>query len=168
MDIRRNGQELLDTLVDVDALDAAGRAALGEKVRELRIALGLKQSEVAEAAGVALKTYGTLERGQRAAQPDNLRKVLEVLGVPQVTDLDRYDEDTRVFIATTAPIFQQLPRRLRANAQLDVVSMLAGRLSAQPSRPTLTPLNVPGPVEDVALAAYDDPDWQERQEQENE
>lgn len=94
----------------------------------MRIARGMKQSEIAQAAGIALKTYGTLERGQRAAHADNLRKVLEVLGVPQVSDLDRYDEGTRAFIATTAPIFQNLPESARADAQMDVVMLLGGRL----------------------------------------
>ncbi|MGF3056195.1 helix-turn-helix domain-containing protein [Microbacterium sp. YY-01] len=152
-------------MVDVDALNAEERAALGETVREIRTARGLTQSEVAEAAGISLKTYGTLERGVRAAHAGNLRKVLEVLGVPQVSDLDRYDEDTRAFIASTAPIFQNLPQHARATAQTDVVLMLGSRL-AQASR--LTALNVPGLQDDVALAAYDDHDWQARQEQENE
>lgn len=118
------------TPIDVDALSAEQRAELGPLIKSRREARGLSQQDVAEAAGIDRKTYGTLESGRRAPHASKLRAVLEALGVPQVGDADRhYSERTRSFVVTTAPIFDQLPDDMKDEAQHDVVVLLAGKLS---------------------------------------
>jgi transcriptional regulator with XRE-family HTH domain len=128
MESGASGKELLIGIVDVDALTADERAKLGAAIKELRMARGLSQSDIADAANITRKTYGTLERGERAAHAGNLRKVLEVLGIPQVSDFDRYDEGTRMFIAITAPMFGALPESARAGAQQDVIALLGAKI----------------------------------------
>lgn len=130
--------------INVDSLTAEGRAKLGELVKQRRMVKGLTQTELSIAAGVDRKTLGTIESGKRAGQADKLRALLEALDVPQSDDVDRrYSEATRSFIASTAPIFDQLPESAQADAQSDVVTLLAGKL--------MRSVNVPTSVDDLAM-----------------
>lgn len=110
----------------------------------------MSQLDVAEAAGIDRKTYGTLESGRRAPHASKLRAVLEALGIPQVGDADRhYGERTRSFVVTTAPIFDQLPDELKDEAQHDVVVLLAGKLSRANGDAGITSIRrVGGPTQD--------------------
>lgn len=51
---------------------------LGSRLRELRIRRGLEQAELAERAGVAVRTLGALERGQ-GSTTETLLRVLKGL-----------------------------------------------------------------------------------------
>lgn len=85
--------------------------------------------QLSEAAGVDRKTLRTIENGTRAAQPAKLRALLEALDIPQRGDFDRYDERTRSFIASTAPVFARLPLTMQDEAQDDVVVLLTAKLA---------------------------------------
>ena len=146
MTTRTNGEENLRTPIDVDSLGADGRAALGALVKARRELLNMTQAELAMAAGVDRKTLGTIESGKRAGQADKLRALLEALDVPQVGDIDRkYDEATLSFIHSTAPIFSRLPPEAQAEAQNDVVVLLAGKLARA------VEVNVPASIEDLEM-----------------
>lgn len=59
---------------------------IGRAVRERRKALGLRQPDLAAAAGVGLRFVVDLERGKATAQLDRILAVLNVLGLElQVT-----------------------------------------------------------------------------------
>lgn len=70
------------------------RRAFGQRLRELRTQAGLKQSEVAEAAGFgSLPFYGDIERGKRNVSLDNVFAIADALGID------------------VAELFADLPRR---------------------------------------------------------
>jgi transcriptional regulator with XRE-family HTH domain len=51
-------------------------------LRQLRRLKGWTQTELAEAAGVALDTISDLERGSREARPHTMARIAKALGVP--------------------------------------------------------------------------------------
>ena len=74
--------------------DAAVRIAdtpvvLGGVVRARRRDLGLSQVDLAELAGVAVKTVYEIERGKATTQIDVLCRVLDVLGMRLTAVRDR-------------------------------------------------------------------------------
>ncbi|MCK2024613.1 helix-turn-helix domain-containing protein [Microbacterium sp. kSW2-24] len=142
MNTRDRGELPISGPIDVDALTAEGRAQLGPLIEARRKSRGMTQLELAVAAGVDRKTLGTIESGKRAGQADKLRALLEALEIPQLGDVDRgYDDATRSFIASTAPIFDRLPASIKAEAQHDVVVLLTGKLARS--------ANVDASVDDV-------------------
>ncbi|WP_370942616.1 helix-turn-helix transcriptional regulator [Amycolatopsis sp. cg5] len=64
----------------------ARRLAFGQRLREVREELGMKQSDVAAAAGIDRTTYGRIEAGKHAVSIDNVFKVADALRV-DVADL---------------------------------------------------------------------------------
>jgi len=62
------------------------REAFGSRLRELRIARGLSQEDMAHAAGLDRSYVGGVERGQRNVSLDNIHKLADALGV-QVREL---------------------------------------------------------------------------------
>lgn len=56
-------------------------AAIGQAVRDARRAMGLRQPELAAAAGVGLRFVVELERGKASVQLDRVLAVLQVLGL---------------------------------------------------------------------------------------
>jgi transcriptional regulator with XRE-family HTH domain len=54
----------------------------GEKVREMRIALGLSQEELAEKAGFHRTYVGMIERAEKNITLENIEKIAKALGVP--------------------------------------------------------------------------------------
>lgn len=61
-------------------VDAQGR--LGQKIRELRKARGMRQGALAKKANVSLITISRLERGERDPHVGTLAKIARGLGVP--------------------------------------------------------------------------------------
>lgn len=59
----------------------AGRRAFGRRVRELRLAQGLSQEELAERADVHRTYVSSLERGQRNVGLDNILALAHALKV---------------------------------------------------------------------------------------
>lgn len=64
-------------------LDLAGRdaEAIGAAVRHAREALGLRQDELAFAAGVSTRVIHQIEHGKPTSRLDSLAPVLAVLGL---------------------------------------------------------------------------------------
>lgn len=56
-------------------------APLTTTLRDRRRALGLRQSELAELAGVSTRFIGELEGGKQTVRLDKLQAVLDVLGL---------------------------------------------------------------------------------------
>ena len=56
-------------------------APLATTLRDRRRALGLRQSELAELAGVSTRFIGELEGGKQTVRLDKLQAVLDVLGL---------------------------------------------------------------------------------------
>jgi y4mF family transcriptional regulator len=54
---------------------------IGERVREARKALGLRQDELAVAAGVSTRSIHQIEHGKPTSRLDTLSRVLDVLGL---------------------------------------------------------------------------------------
>jgi HTH-type transcriptional regulator/antitoxin HipB len=64
-------------------LDAARRDAevIGRAVRDARKSLGLRQDELALAAGVSTRAVHQIEHGKPTSRLDSLAPVLEILGL---------------------------------------------------------------------------------------
>ena len=56
----------------------AGKA-FGQRLRQARQKAGLSQSELAEAAGLSVRTLQSWEQGQREPLADQVRKLVEAL-----------------------------------------------------------------------------------------
>lgn len=66
---------------------------LREQVRAKRRELGLTQTQIADAAGISLRTYQTFESGERHPQGGNLRAILRAV---EINDADEtLAEETR-------------------------------------------------------------------------
>lgn len=59
-----------------------GRSLFGKKVRELRLARGWAQEELAERTGLHSTYIGGVERGERNLGFDNIVKIARALGEP--------------------------------------------------------------------------------------
>lgn len=60
----------------------SGRVAgLAESVRQRRVALGLRQTDLADLAGCSTRFVHTVEQGKETVRLDKLLDVLEVLGL---------------------------------------------------------------------------------------
>lgn len=62
-------------------LEAGRVRALGEAVRQRRLELGLRQSELAELAGCSQRFVHTVEQGKPSLRLDKLLDLLRVLGL---------------------------------------------------------------------------------------
>lgn len=73
-------------------LDSATRSAerIGETVRNSRTALGLRQDELALAAGVSTRAVHQIEHGKPTSRLDSIAPILDVLGLELIaTDRER-------------------------------------------------------------------------------
>ncbi|NTU46340.1 helix-turn-helix transcriptional regulator [Candidatus Roizmanbacteria bacterium] len=64
-----------------NAQDEKTRKEIADKFREIRLEKGLKQSDVAEKAGLNANYYAKVERGEAIPSVITLKKILEALGV---------------------------------------------------------------------------------------
>ncbi len=70
----------------VEAEGAAGRVALGSRLKTLREAAGMTQAELAKAAGIGRVTLVRIEHGEQSPRYDSLTALAGALGRP-VADL---------------------------------------------------------------------------------
>ncbi len=56
---------------------------IGKRLREVRLAKGMTQADVAKKAGISTNHYATIERGETVSTVSlsNFRKILDALGV---------------------------------------------------------------------------------------
>ena len=57
------------------------RSDFGERIKELRLAAGLSQQEVADQLGIGQPSYADWERRNVATTPEQLKRLSEILGV---------------------------------------------------------------------------------------
>ncbi len=57
-------------------------ALVGVRIRELRVRAGLRQSELADSAGVHRTHVGAIERGERSCTLDVIERIARALQVP--------------------------------------------------------------------------------------
>ena len=97
-------------------------ALTGTRLRERRQALGLKQAQVAQAAGVSASYLNLIEHNRRRVRADILDRLAEALGVPAETlaegAANSLIEDMRSAAAAAGP---------DVGAELDRIEDLAGR-----------------------------------------
>lgn len=97
------------------------RVTYARKLKSARIASGLKQSEVAEQAGIARNTYAAMENGTTVPQADKLWAAMLVL------DLHPSREDPewlREWWAILRPLILQLPKETRGITMGRIVAVL--------------------------------------------
>ena len=66
----------------VEFVAERGRLSLGTRVREIRMAAGMTQEQLASAAGIARVTLVRLESGEQSPRYDTLVAIAEALGEP--------------------------------------------------------------------------------------
>lgn len=132
MDTGANGQEINLGQIDLRRATAKDRLAYGSKIKQLRVAAGLRQEDLAEQAGVTRRTLGSIERGDVAGQAENLKRILLVLGV--ATEPRTWSRATEEYIAILAPLIESLPPEALAGTMNQVIQLLA---SALPPRPVI-------------------------------
>lgn len=69
------------TFIHIGTFVPNGGKVLGSDIRQRRIELGLRQSDLAEMAGVSERFVRALEHDKPSVQLDSLTSVLEVLGL---------------------------------------------------------------------------------------
>jgi HTH-type transcriptional regulator / antitoxin HipB len=69
-------------------INATGARAIGQRIRVARKDLGLRQDELAVAAGVSTRAIHQIEHGKPTSRLDTLTRVLDVLGL-ELTVVDR-------------------------------------------------------------------------------
>jgi transcriptional regulator with XRE-family HTH domain len=87
------------------------------RARQARKARGWTQQEVADRAGVTLRTYQSFESGTAHPQPANLAAFVDVLGlndpVADDDDAPRWSPDTTVFLNMLGLYMEELSDRAR-------------------------------------------------------
>jgi len=77
-------------IVQIAEADRTGADGIGRRVRDARKELGLRQEELAIAAGVSTRAVHQIEHGKASSRLDVLSRVLAVLGLTlTVTDRSR-------------------------------------------------------------------------------
>ena len=101
-------------------------ALAGSRARERRLALGLRQAQVAQAAGISASYLNLIEHNRRRIGPEVLARLAEVLGVP-VAGLAEGAEGTLLEDLRAAAAEDGAAAEDRAAAELDRIEDFAGR-----------------------------------------
>ncbi|MFD5599871.1 helix-turn-helix transcriptional regulator [Leucobacter sp. NPDC058333] len=110
---------------DLPNLSFEERGKLAARVKELRTTAGMKQSELAELAGITRQALSNIERGS-VPQIDNLRRIYEVLGI-EITPFE-FSTETRQWLAIVGGILDSLPETRRAEAGRAAVATVTEHL----------------------------------------
>lgn len=114
-------------------------AIFGDRVREARLARGWNQTQLADAAHVAVNTISSIESGRRAAQPSKVAAVMDALGMDPDTGAVREEipEDVKLVVDVVAMWLLGIPAgEERAAAVLGLIRYL-GTPAADPTAPVL-------------------------------
>lgn len=129
-------------LVNVDA--KATTVSVGDRVRRLRLALGLTQTELAVQSGVASGMVSMIENGHQAADSDVLRSLAEVLDCDPAYLLA--DQDEPSFDRPKLRAYADAPQRAVDRTLFDTVTAVDAIRSTR-----LRPLQVRLPIYDGDL-----------------
>jgi y4mF family transcriptional regulator len=67
--------------MQINSLPSVGPEGIGARIRAARKGLGLRQDELAIAAGVSTRAIHQIEHGKPTSRLDTLTRVLDVLGL---------------------------------------------------------------------------------------
>ena len=126
----QDGQEGIFADIDLRRATSEERMSCGKKIRVLRLSQGLVQSELAEAAGVTIRTLGSIERGAVAGQAAKLTSILRVLHVGTEPE-QGYSEFTEQQIGTIALLLDAVPVERQAATSAMVLRILAEAIRPQ-------------------------------------
>lgn len=120
---------------ELDSRD--GREMWASRVKDLRIASGMRQEDVAKLAAVSRTTLIDIEAGKLVPQAGTLTRILDVFSVaPDTTP--GYSEDTQRWLAILGELLDVLNGERRARAGQAAVSAVTAELTR----------DVPGTLDD--------------------
>ena len=131
MNTGANEQEKSFGNIDLRRATAKERMSWGSRIRDLRIAQGMLQAELADAAGVSRRTVVSIESGTVAGQADKLARMLRILGVE--SEQRQYSDFTEQQVAIIAPLLDAIPEARRGDVSSAILKMLADAIA--PSTP---------------------------------
>lgn len=112
--------------IDAKLTDAAVLKLMGQRLTQLRLARNLTQQQLAEQAGLGLRTVQRLELGAAATQLSGFVRVCRVLGL--VERLDQLVPET-----TPSPL-EQLKLQGRRRQRASAARNSKGKTSTQPAK----------------------------------
>lgn len=123
----------------LDDASAPERAEYARRIKTLRQGQKLKQSELAERAGVTRQTISNMENGV-TPQRDVLRRVLEVLGVD--LDAPQFQEETTLWLTMIGTLIETIPQEERPPVVDAAIRVLSDgvRRSARTAKVTALPV----------------------------
>lgn len=108
-----------------------GRAAYAAQVKDARLAVGLRQEDLAHEARISRTTLIDIEAGRLVPQAGTLQRILDALGID--TAEHTLDHDTQTWVGMIGGMLQALPDERRARAGQAAVNAIA----AEASRPNV-------------------------------
>ncbi len=136
--LRRHG-------VRLDGSTAEERRRWAGGILDLRRLAGMTQDQLASAAAVNRRTIGNIERGSFTPQPDVLRRVLRVLGVP--TEADAFDPGVEHWLAMLGALVSRLPEARREQVMHQELNRVVAELRTEPRT-----ADVGGTPQDAAMS----------------
>lgn len=118
----------------------------------------MKQSELGEEAKVSRATISNIENGSTTPQAEILGRLLAALGVE--TDAPEFEAQTELWLSMMGALIESIPEPRRAPVVNTAMRVIADGVRDASSEV--------GSKKDHALAAFDMPNWQQRQEHEHE
>lgn len=118
----------------------------------------MKQSELADEAKVSRATISNIENGSTTPQAEILGRILRALGIEM--ESPEFSEQTELWLSMMGSLIEAIPGSRRAPVVNSAIRVLADGVREGASEV--------GTKKDHALAAFDLPAWQQRQEHENE
>ena len=98
--------------------------SVADKIKELRMARGLKQSDVDGDAGLPLNSTSKIERGLRNATADELIRIAKTLGVP----LDAFSDESTAYVAREEVKIVEALRELTFEEYRDFLRKVEARI----------------------------------------
>lgn len=105
-------------------MDEQQRAEFGRRVRDARVARGWNQIQLADAAGVAPNTVGSIELGKRSPQPQSVAAVMAALDLDPSTGVAEVPADVALVAELVTLWMLEIPAAKRARAVSDLVQFL--------------------------------------------
>lgn len=111
------------------ALDTReGRVAYAGRVKDTRLAAGLRQEDLAHEARISRTTLIDIEAGKLVPQAGTLQRILDALGI-DTSDDSSLDRDTQTWVGMIGGMLQALPDDRRARAGQAAVNAIAEEAS---------------------------------------
>ena len=107
------------------------RAAYGPRILAERTRLGMSQEQLAKAAGVSGRTIGNIERGDTAANREQLDRILRALGLSPTRINGAADDELATLIAVVKPFLATLNAEHRAAVMPRLVEALVREMRQQ-------------------------------------